>query len=134
VIVVDTNLLVDYHVPRPRTSLAEAVLARDPVWSAPMLWRSEFRNVLVLLIDDGLLEIEDALRLANHAERRMAAGEYHVLSEAVLRLAIDSGCSAYDCEFVALAQDLGTRLVTSDAELLKAFPGVAVTPERFARQ
>jgi predicted nucleic acid-binding protein len=64
----------------------------------------------------------------------MAGGEHHVTSEAVLRLAMSSGCSAYDCEFVALAQDLGARLVTSDTELLRAFPGVATTPERFARR
>ena len=133
-IVVDTNLVVDYHFPRPRTLVAEAVVTRDPVWVAPALWRSEFRNVLVTLIDDGLLELGDALRVAHHAERRMAAGEYQVMSDAVLRLAVDSGCSAYDCEFVALAQDLGARLVTSDVEVLKAFPGLAVTPERFARQ
>jgi predicted nucleic acid-binding protein len=134
VIVVDTNLVVDYHIPRPRTLLAEAVLARDPMWAAPALWRSEFRNVLVTLIDDGLLGLDDALRLASHAERRMAAGEHHVTTDSVLRLALGSGCTAYDCEFVALAQDLEARLVTSDAEVLKAFPGLAITPERFARQ
>lgn len=133
-IVVDTNLVVDYHVPRPRTFIAEAVLARDPVWAAPALWRSEFRNVLVTLVHDGLLDLAAALRLANHAERRMRAGEHHVISEAVLRLAVESRCTAYDCEFVALAQDLGARLVTSDAAILKAFPGLALTPERFVRK
>ncbi len=132
-IVVDTNLLLDYHLARPRTPLAEAVLARDPAWAAPVLWRSEFRNALVRLILDGVLEVGTALRLAGHAERRMAPGEHQVTSEAVLRLATNSGCTAYDCEFVALAQDLDARLVTSDADVLKAFPGLAVTPERFAR-
>ena len=133
-IVVDTNLVLDYHIVRPRTPLAEAVLARDPAWTAPVLWRSEFRNALVRLILDGLLDAETALRLASYAERRMAPGEHQVTSAAVLRLATDSGCTAYDCEFVALAQDLGARLITSDAEVLKAFPGLAVTPERFVRQ
>jgi predicted nucleic acid-binding protein len=134
VIVVDTNLLLDYHLTRPRTLLAEAVLARDPAWAAPVLWRSEFRNALVRLVFDGMLEAEAALRLAASAERRMAGGEHQVTSELVLRLAMFSGCSAYDCEFVALAQDLGARLVTSDVEILEAFPGVATTPERFARR
>jgi predicted nucleic acid-binding protein len=134
VIVVDTNLLVDYYVQRGRTEVAETVLERDPHWMAPLLWRSEFRNVLVDLIADGIVEFADAVRVANDAEHLLGGHEYQVMSAVVLRLATDSGCSAYDCEFVALAQDLGTRLVTSDVEVLKAFPGLAVAPERYARQ
>jgi len=34
----------------------------------------------------------------------------------------DSDCSAYDCEFIALADQLKVKLVTMDAKLLKAFP------------
>jgi predicted nucleic acid-binding protein len=37
-----------------------------------------------------------------------------------------SGCSAYDCEFVALAQSLGIPLVTVDKHVLRQFPGVAI--------
>jgi predicted nucleic acid-binding protein len=40
----------------------------------------------------------------------------------VLTLALESGCSAYDCEFVALAKQLGVKLVTEDAKLRRAFP------------
>jgi predicted nucleic acid-binding protein len=134
VIVVDTNLLVDAYVPRARTPLVEAVLARDPQWAAPLLWRSEFRNVLLRLIADGLLHLADALRIADEAERRMRGGEHQVVSTTVLRLAAASGCTAYDCEFVAVAQETASRLVTSDAQVLKAFRGLAITPERFARQ
>jgi len=38
----------------------------------------------------------------------------------------DSDCSAYDCEFVALATKLGAMLVTMDAKLLRAFPKQAI--------
>ena len=38
----------------------------------------------------------------------------------------DSDCSAYDCEFIALAINLNTKLVTMDKKLLKAFPERAV--------
>lgn len=133
-IVVDTNVLIDYYIERGRTTVAETVLDRDPLWSAPLLWRSEFRSVLADLIADGRVQLADAVRATHDAELLMAGHEYQVISETVLRLATQSGCTGYDCEFVALAQDLGARLVTSDAELLKAFPGLAVTPERFARQ
>jgi predicted nucleic acid-binding protein len=134
VIVVDTNVLIDYYIERGRTTVAETVLDRDPLWSAPLLWRSEFRNVLADLIADDIVQLADAVRAMHDAELLMAGHEYQVISETVLRLATQSGCTAYDCEFVALAQDLGARLVTSDTEILKAFPGLAVTPERFARQ
>ena len=43
-------------------------------------------------------------------------------SRLVLELVRDSDCSAYDCEFVALAMTLGVKLVTMDAKILRAFP------------
>ena len=48
-----------------------------------------------------------------------------------LELAKRSRCTAYDCEFVALAKRLGTGLVTSDRQVLSAFPETAVSPEAF---
>ncbi len=47
-------------------------------------------------------------------------------SRSVLDLIHDSPCSAYDCEYVALAIHLGTNLVTMDKQVLRAFPNVAV--------
>lgn len=51
---------------------------------------------------------------------------------AVLTLALDSGCSAYDCEFVWLARELGVPLVTADREVRNAFPRLAVNPSDLA--
>ncbi|MCP9821885.1 type II toxin-antitoxin system VapC family toxin [Cyanobium sp. L1E-Cus] len=45
-IVVDTNVLAYLLLPGPKTSLAEALLLEQPRWTAPPLWRSEWRNVL----------------------------------------------------------------------------------------
>ena len=53
---------------------------------------------------------------------------------AVLDLAAASSCSAYDCEFVALAQDLGVRLVTVDKQVLKEFPTVAIALGEFVAE
>jgi len=131
-IVVDANLLVYLYVAGQRTRQAEAVLARDPAWAAPLLWRSEFRNTLAGLARRKALALEDAIQIADEAERSMAGREYSVISHEVLRLAARSGCSAYDCEYVALAQDLGVRLVTADRQLLGVFPSIAIAPDVFA--
>ncbi len=123
-IVVDTNVLTYLLLPTPLTSAAETLYQRDPEWAAPLLWRSEFRNVLALYLRKGLLPLDRALALQEEAERLMAGREFQVQSSAVLQLAKASGCSAYDCEFIAVARDLGTRLYTADKGLLTAFPEI----------
>ena len=131
-IVADTNLLVHLFVRGPHTSEAEAALMKDQSWAAPSLWRSEFRNALVGLLRRGDVTRPEADRLVEAAEAWMSGREYAVESRAVLRLAAESACSAYDCEFVAVAQGLGVLLVTADRQLLKAFPETAVAPAAFA--
>ena len=87
-----------------------------------MLWRSEFRNVLVLHMRHQGLVLDDALSLAEEAEDLFDGHEYLVETREVLRLCATLRCSAYDCEFAALAQRFGVPLVTADAELLRDFP------------
>ena len=131
-IVVDTNVLAYLWMPGDNTKAAEAVLERDPEWSAPLLWRSEFRNVLATYLRERLLDLPKAMELSARAEEQMAGHEYTVPSSDVLRRAEGSRCSAYDCEFVALADGLGTSLITTDRKLVKAFPGVVVHARDFA--
>jgi predicted nucleic acid-binding protein len=52
----------------------------------------------------------------------------------VLKLVSESSCSAYDCEFIALAEQLGVPLLTSDAEILKEFPQMATSLEAFVKK
>jgi predicted nucleic acid-binding protein len=131
VIVADTNLLVYLYIRGQRTAQAEAVLVRDPAWAAPLLWRSEFRNTLAGLVRRHEIDLDDALRISHEAERQMVGAEFSVASQPVLQLAIRSRCSAYDCEFVALAQDLGVPFVTADRQVLAAFPSISVSPTDF---
>ena len=77
------------------------------------------------------LALDDALDKMSAAESLMASREYPVHSRDVLSLAASSGCTAYDCEFVALAQDKGIPLVTSDRAILASFKRVALAPEDF---
>jgi predicted nucleic acid-binding protein len=122
VIVVDTNVLAYLYLPTEYTSSAEALLERDPDWAAPVLWRSEFRNILAGYLRRGTLSLDAALELQAEAEGLMSGREYDVPSLDVLELVHRSDCSAYDCEFVALARQFGVPLVTRDTRLLKAFP------------
>lgn len=121
-IVVDSNVLAYLYLPGERNADAEALLEQDPDWAAPVLWRSEFRNILAGYTRRKTLTFEQACSLQSEAENLLAGAEYEVDSRAVLELVRDSDCSAYDCEFVALAIKLDTKLVTADKKVLRAFP------------
>lgn len=130
-IVVDTNLVAYLVLPGEHTDAAEAVLRHDAEWVAPILWRSELRNILSTYVRAGHVALDDALVMAERVEVLMRGREFSVATPPVLELAKASGCSAYDCEFVALAQELGIPLVTTDQRVQAAFPATAVAPERF---
>lgn len=125
-IVVDSNVLAYLYLPGEYTAAAEALLEQDPDWAAPILWRSEFRNILAGHLRRKALTFEQANCLQREAEALLEGTEFEVESSAVLELVRDSDCSAYDCEFIALAMKLDTRLVTLDKKLLRAFPKRAI--------
>lgn len=125
-IVVDSNVLAYLYLPCEHTAAAEALLERDPDWMAPILWRSEFRNILAGYLRRKTISFEQACSLQSEAESLLTGAEFEVDSCSVLELVRDSGCSAYDCEFAALAMQLGTQLVTMDKKLLQAFPKLAI--------
>lgn len=113
-------------------------LEKDAICASPPLWRSELRNVLLQYVrsrDENIpgtdLELGDALRKMEKAERLLAGRTFEVKTEAVMRVAEESGLSAYDSEYVALAKDLGTKLLTTDQSVLDAFPETAVHPKDF---
>ena len=130
-IVVDTNLIAYLFIEGEHSEQAEKVLEKDSEWAVPLLWASEFRSVLVKCVRSGLVDMADAFRIMTEAESLMSGGEYAVVSADVLEIATISSCSAYDAEFVALARDLGSPLVTLDKAVLDAFPETAVAPARF---
>ena len=121
-IVVDTNVLAYLYLPSEHTKQAEALLEREPAWAAPKLWRSEFRNLLAGFMRRKTLSFDQACGIQAEAESLMEGSEFEVDSRSVLELVRDSDCSAYDCEFIALAAKLDIMLVTMDKKLLHAFP------------
>jgi predicted nucleic acid-binding protein len=112
VIVVDTNVLAYLLLPYESSAQADALYKRDPAWAAPIFWRSEFRNLLAGYLRRKTLTFDEALKVQAEAEALLAGNEHEVDSRRVLELARDSDCTAYDCEFVALAMQLGVKVVT----------------------
>ena len=130
-IVVDTNVIAYLWIPGLHTSQAESALRKDANWAAPLLWRSEFRNILTGYIRRNQISFDTAMQLMEEAEDHMRGREYTVSSTHVLNLVKKSPCSAYDCEFVALAEDLEVSLLTTDRKILSTFPSVAVSLGKF---
>ncbi len=124
-IVADTNILAYLFLPTEHTAKAESLLKASPKWAVPTLWRSEFRNVLALYLRKNLLTLEQAVSIQAEAESLLQETEYMVNSLDVLNLVQQSKCSAYDCEFVALAQNLKLPLITMDKQILKEFAATA---------
>lgn len=122
-IVVDVNVIAYLLIPGRFTGSAERLLEADSMWAVPRLWRSELRNILANYLRTGQMELAEATALYQRATELVGDDEYEVETGDVLRLSKRSKCSAYDCEYVSLAEFLDTELVTADAKLAKAFRG-----------
>lgn len=65
-----------------------------------------------------------------HRKLKKRAEEHH---RSLNKEIIATKCSAYDCEFVALAHANGVRLLTVDHQILHEFPEVAISLKRFVQ-
>lgn len=130
-IVVDTNVICYLFLPSQHKSLIDNLLRYDPDWVAPQLWISEFRNALTGYLRHQIIPFEEALPIMAQAESFFHGRIFKVDSSQVLKLVNQSSCSAYDCEFVALAQYLHVPLLTFDKKILREFPDTAVSPQQF---
>ncbi len=130
-IVVDSNIIIYIHVQSEWTEQALQVLKKDPQWIAPPLWESEFRNVLAGYMRRKILDLEQAKQIMNSSLKMMKNRELLPPSNLVLELAAASGCSAYDCEYAALARHLNIKLITNDQKILQNFSETAVNLDAF---
>ena len=124
-IVVDTNIIAYLYISGEKSLQAERLLSVNSLWNAPLLWRSEFRNVLSQYLRKNILSLDDILIIIQQAEKLLEDNEYKISSAHIMQLVNSSSCSAYDCEFVALAQYLNIPLITADKKILREFPKVA---------
>jgi predicted nucleic acid-binding protein len=131
VIVVDSNIIAYCWINGPLTDAAQQVRLSDPEWHVPLLWRSEMRSILAGYLRDGTLDARQVAEVMASAEATFAGREHLVPSDCVFGVIKRTKLSAYDAEFVALAEALDVPLVTADKQVLKACPGHAQTMEAF---
>jgi predicted nucleic acid-binding protein len=72
----------------------------------------------------NLLPFNDALEIMSESEKMLKGNEYSVNSITILDKVKSCNLSAYDIEFVALAEMLNTKLITLDKKILNEFPKI----------
>ena len=133
-IVVDTNIIAYLFLVGEKTSLAQAARQQDPEWIVPALWKHEFLNVLATYIRRKGITKKVAEDVRQRAFQLLAPAEREVDMRLALEIAARYRVSAYDAQYIALAQDLKVLCVTEDARLLKTFPTVARSLAEFCHQ
>jgi predicted nucleic acid-binding protein len=126
-IVVDSNVIAYCWIHGERTVQAHRLRQLDPDWHAPVLWRSELRNILAGYRRDGSLDGGQVRLIMAAAEAGFAGREHHLPSGRVFAVTESHRLSAYGAEFVALAEILGVPLVTEDRAILRSWPGRALS-------
>ncbi len=95
---------------------------------------SEFRNVLMFHHRQGLVPLGICKEALSRARQAVPPERTRDVEDGLLfNLSVRSGCSGYDCEFVAVAEKLGVPLLTWDKGLLRRFPKRAVKPEDYLK-
>lgn len=128
-IVVDTNIIAYFLIRGDRSVSVDRLMVSDPDWYAPRLWLDEFLNVLATYERHQLIEPEDTYKLLEDALELMDGRSYEIAPERVLAVARRTGCSAYDSQYVSLAEDTGSKLYTCDKGILRKCPDIACEPE-----
>jgi predicted nucleic acid-binding protein len=133
-IVADSNLIAYLLIPGDKSAMADEVFLKDPDWAVPLICRSEIRNILTLYMRHEKMSLNQAQATMEKAERLWREHEYSVPSNDVLELTHKHNVTAYDGEFVVLAQELGVTLVTFDKAVKKLFPRIAIAPADYLKQ
>lgn len=130
-IVVDTNVIVHFWMGGEYYREANNLYESDNSWIVPVLWRSEFRNVVAFYLRRNLLTLSDALRIMNHSLLMFKGKEHSINSQEILIKISTSKLSAYDLEYVVLAEKMNVLLVTLDTKILNEFPQIAISLKNY---
>lgn len=121
-IVVDVNVVAYCFIDGERTVAARTLRTLDPDWRVPDLWRHEFLNILATWSRQGGATVAEAQEIWRRTVQLMGPSELPVDMARALALACEHNISAYDAQYIALAQQLQTVCITEDRRLLRMFP------------
>ena len=121
-IVVDANIIVYRAIVGGKTALARQVEQLDSAWAVPLLCRHELANVLLQQMKHKRISNGEILSAWSDFEAIIGGNEHEVPMPEVVLLANERGITAYDAQYIWLAQDLNTKLVTEDRKLLASSP------------
>lgn len=128
-IVVDTNVIAYLLIRGDKSEASDRLQQMDSDWVAPHLWQDEFLNILCTYERNGLLDATVAAEILKDALTLMDGMAYDIPPNQVLSAARRTGCSGYESQFIALAEELGVKFYTNDRKILTACPGLAFAPE-----
>jgi predicted nucleic acid-binding protein len=132
VLVVDANVVAYLLVEGDKTAQARALWAVDADWHAPRLLSYEVASVFAQLVKQGGVSMEAAITALENAGSLVRLRDQDPPGARVLEIATRLGLSTYDATYLAVAETLGTSLVTEDRRLLRAAPGITRSLESIA--
>ena len=124
-LLVDTNVVAYLLIEGDHTKAAQKLHSRDPDWRSEAFLLVEFTNVLASSIATKRM----TLSLAGYFLAKAVALFDGKLARIPARIcmaeiAARHRVSAYDARFLALADQLGSRVVTEDVKLRAAAPAL----------
>ena len=130
-IVVDANVLAYSIIEGTLTPWALQVRDRDPHWRLPGIWRHEILNIFTTYVRQGGLTKDKAVKALEDVYAHILPNEVELGPIETLEIALHYKITAYDAQYVLLAQKLGVPCVTEDRALRRSTPGLTVSMENF---
>lgn len=123
-LLVDTNVVAYLLIDGDYTEAAQELRIRDSDWRSEAFLLVEFTNVLASSIARKRMTLSLAEQFLAKAAALLDGKLARIPHASVLALAARHRVSAYDARFLALADQLGSRLITEDARLRAAAPAL----------
>ena len=120
--IVDTNVVAYLLIQGDQTAVAQKLHERDPDWRSEAFLLIELTNVLASSIAAKRMTLSMAADFLERTVELFDGKLGRVPHATVVAMAARLRVSAYDARFLALAEQLGSRLVTEDARLRAAAP------------
>ena len=130
-IVVDVNVIAYLLIAGEKTADAQALRKLDSDWAVPDLWRDEFLNILATYVRQAGTDLETAKKLWQSAVDLLGSKQRTADPSSTLELAHSHRLSAYDAQYLAVALELGIKLITEDKALRQSASQHSMTMREF---